>query len=112
MDTFLARSLGSKIKDRIPGTDKLGFQKHEWMLLEQNFSGKLTEALSKSKEGSRMLKNLEARGVRPDFKMKWLLYALAAMGVGAVGAVGILPAAAAVASAAPAVGGAVLHGIA
>lgn len=111
-DFFLARTLGSRLKDRIPGTDKMGLKSHEWQLYEQNFSGKLTEALGKSQEAQRVLKDLESRGIRPDFKMKWLLYALLGLGAVGIGAAGILPAAAAIGAAAPAIGSAALHGVA
>ncbi len=111
-DMFRARSLGGKLKDRIPGTDKVNLKKHEWELLEQNFSGKLNEALRKSEKAQRVLKNLEAQGIRPDFKMKWLLYALLAAGGAGLMLTGIGPAGAALASAAPAVGGAAWNGLA
>ncbi len=109
-DMFLARTLGSRLKDRIPGTHKIGLKKHEWELLEQNFSGKLSDAISKSKEAQGIIKNLEAQGIRPDFKMKWLIWLAAILGVGAVAGIGIAPIAVAAGAGAKAAGGAAWSG--
>lgn len=84
-DAFAARTFTSKLVDKLPGTSVMGLRKHEWVMLEEKFSGKLTEALGKSQEASQMLKNLEAQGIMPDFKTKWLLAILLGLGIAAVG---------------------------
>lgn len=89
-DAFAARTLGSKLRDALPGTHEMGLKKHEWGMLEANFSGKLEEALRGSREASDAIKKLEAQGIKPDFKMKWLLWAALLVGIGifAVPAIG------------------------
>ena len=90
-DMFLARTLRGKIMDSFRH-NKMGLKDHEWQLLEQNFPGKLADKLGKSKEAQAVLKNLEAAGVKPDSKGRWLLYILLGLGllpvVGGVGALG------------------------
>ena len=95
-DSFAARTLTSRLKDGVPFTDKMGLKSHEWQMLEEHYSGKLGEALGKSKEAQSILKSLEAQGIKPEFRRSWMLYILMTLGliavapfaVGAVGAVG------------------------
>lgn len=104
-DFFLARSLGGKLKDRLPGTEKMGLKKHEWELFEKNFGGALNESMAQSKQFQGVVKRLEAAGIKPDFKTKsWLFALLAILGVGAVAGIGIAPLAVAAGGAAKVAG--------
>ncbi|GEM_PF-3900261 len=88
-DFFASKTLKDKLKGWVPGSDKLGLSKDEWRMLEENFRGQLASGLAKSKEAGNVLKNLEASGIKPDSKMKWLIYILIAIiGAGAVATVG------------------------
>lgn len=75
-DFFISQSLKDKITDRLPFTDKMGLKKHEWQLLEKNFGGALEKGMNESQGFKNYLSQLEASGIKPDFKMKWLLYML------------------------------------
>lgn len=88
-DFFASKGLKDRLKGWVPGTDKLGLNKDEWRMLEENFKGKLAEGLGQSTVADGVVKNLEAAGIKPDSKMKWLIYMLVAiLGVGAVATLG------------------------
>ncbi len=90
----------------------LALTSDEWKTVYPLLTPMIDNELANNKAGKRMMGELRAKGIVPDSKMKWLIWALLAAGIGTIGAVGILPAAAAIGAAAPVVGGAALTGIA
>lgn len=111
---FLEKAVGT-----IPfASGEFGLKGHEWRLLEEKFNGEIEAGIEGNQTAKDALKAMREKGIVPTFKLKWLLYMLAALGIGitglgAIGAVGIgIPAiAGAVASGAGATGGAVATGL-
>lgn len=80
------KGMKGKFKDMLPLTNKMNLKKHEWQLLERNFSGALEQAIGNSTAAQEAIRNLERSGIKPDFKMRYLLYLLTGvLGVAAVG---------------------------
>ncbi len=75
LDYFGSRNLGNKIGDFF-GTGGMALKDHEWRLLEQNFSGMLEERMKTSPEAQQILKQLQEKGVTPNSKTKWYIFAL------------------------------------
>lgn len=75
LDYFGSRSLGNKIGDFF-GTGGMALKDHEWRLLEQNFSGMLEERMKTSPEAQQILKQLQEKGITPNSKTKWYIFAL------------------------------------
>lgn len=94
VDFTLLRTRWSRFTDTLPGTDKMGLKNYEWQLLEKNFPGAFEKAMNESQAFKNSVSQLEARGIKPDFKMKWFLWLISILGVGAATmAFGIAPAA-------------------
>lgn len=74
--------------------DKLGLgdltlNSVELAALEKGMGALIDDKLEKNQQSKQILENLRAKGIRPDFKMKWLLYLLLGIGGLAVGAAGL-----------------------
>lgn len=97
---FIMKALRGRFKGiRVEGSFKnISLKEFEWEKLGEQFGEKLGAALNKSKEGKQILENLKAQGVTPGFRLKWIMYLLATLGIiGGVilkGALGGVPGAA------------------
>ena len=101
----MQRTFGSRVKDHLPGTDKMGLKNYEWQNLQQNYGTQLEASWNKSNDNRKVNSILEANGIKPDFKTKaWIYSLVAALGIGALTTFGIVPVAASVGSVAPTVG--------
>lgn len=73
-DYFVARS-------QLTLRRTLSMKAHEWTLLEVNFGEGINVALGKSTIAKTRLAEMRAEGIIPTFKMKWLLYLAAILGM-------------------------------
>lgn len=83
-DYFLARNRALFAKrgvDIIGSVSELSLKPHEWELMQRNFGESIDGALKSSREANAIVKNLENKGIKPHFKLKYLLYALLLLGL-------------------------------
>jgi hypothetical protein len=80
------RSFGLRLLGKIRGESALGtlgLKEHEWILLRENFGADVENALATNENAQKIIAEMQAKGLTPDFRFKWFLYTMAAAaGVG------------------------------